>query len=242
MSDPSLPFDVIAFDADDTLWVNEPVFHEVEHRLSEILSHYIDTTTLADTLFETEMKNLELFGYGVKGFTLSMIETALELTQLRLSGADTQQIIELGKGMLARPVELLEGVRDTILRLEDDYQLMIITKGDLFDQESKIARSALATHFAFVEILSDKTPAHYERILRKYEIDPARFLMVGNSIKSDILPVLRIGGHAVHIPFHMTWQHEQVSEEQVNGYHYHYLQKITELRAWLARLQGQSNI
>lgn len=222
-------YDVIAFDADDTLWVNEPIFHEVETRFSDLLSRYIATDDIAEKLFGTEMKNLELFGYGVKGFVLSMIETGLELSDLRLSGKDVQEIIDMGKSMLSHPVELLSGVRDTVLRLEDDHELMIITKGDLFDQESKIARSGLAEHFAHVEILSEKTPEQYQRVLDKYQIDPDRFLMVGNSVKSDILPVLKVGGHAVHIPFHITWQHEQVTEEEVNGRHFHSLHRMTEL-------------
>ena len=222
-------YDVIAFDADDTLWVNEPIFHEVETRFSDLLSRYIATDDIAEKLFSTEMKNLELFGYGVKGFVLSMIETGLELSDLRLSGKDVQEIIDMGKSMLSHPVELLSGVRDTVLRLEDDHELMIITKGDLFDQESKIARSGLAEHFAHVEILSEKTPEQYQRVLDKYQIDPDRFLMVGNSVKSDILPVLKVGGHAVHIPFHITWQHEQVTEEEVNGRHFHSLHRMTEL-------------
>ena len=225
----SRQYDVIAFDADDTLWVNEPIFHEVEKRFSDLLSRYIDTSDLAEKLFSTEMKNLELFGYGVKGFVLSMIETGLELTDMRLKGEDVQEIIDMGKSMLSHPVELLSGVRDTVLRLEDDYKLMIITKGDLFDQESKIARSGLAEHFAHVEILSEKTPEQYQRVLNKYAIEPDRFLMIGNSVKSDILPVLKIGGHAVHIPFHLTWAHEQVTEEHISGYHFHSLHRMADL-------------
>lgn len=212
---------VIAFDADDTLWVNEPIYNKTEERCKEILRPYLSPNELSDKLYETEMKNLKLFGYGAKSFVLSLIETAIELSNEQVTGEEIQKIIDLGKDMLAHPVELLEGVEETVLNLKEDYTLMILTKGDLLDQESKIARSGLDPHFEYFEIVSDKNPDTYSHILSHYGFKLSEFLMVGNSLKSDILPVRDIGGHAIHIPFHTTWDHEKVEldESQKNGYH-----------------------
>lgn len=212
---------VIAFDADDTLWVNEPIYNKTEERCKEILEHYLSPEELSEKLYETEMKNLKLFGYGAKSFVLSLIETAIELSDGQVTGQEIQHIISLGKDMLEHPVELLSGVEETVTSLKADYTLMILTKGDLLDQESKIARSGLDPHFDFFEIVSDKTPSTYSHILSHYDINPSEFLMVGNSLKSDVLPVRDIGGHAIHIPFHTTWDHEIVDldESEKNGYH-----------------------
>lgn len=212
---------VIAFDADDTLWVNEPIYQKTEERCKEILEHYLSPKELSEKLYETEMKNLKLFGYGAKSFVLSLIETAIELSEEKISGEEIQRIIDLGKDMLEHPVELLSGVEETISILEEEYTLMILTKGDLLDQESKIARSGLDPHFDFIEIVSDKAPGTYSHVLSRYSIKPSEFLMVGNSLKSDVLPVREIGGHAIHIPFHTTWDHEIVDldESEKNGYH-----------------------
>lgn len=212
---------VIAFDADDTLWVNEPIYPKTEERCKEILEPYLSPKELSEKLYETEMKNLKLFGYGAKSFVLSLIETAVELSDGRVTGEEIHRIISLGKEMLKHPVELLSGVEETVRSLKEEYTLMILTKGDLLDQESKIARSGLDPHFDFFEIVSDKTPSTYSHILSHYNISPSEFLMVGNSLKSDVLPVREIGGHAVHIPFHTTWDHEIVDldESQKNGYH-----------------------
>lgn len=212
---------VIAFDADDTLWANEPIFQSAEERCKEILEPYIPPSELSDQLYETEMKNLKLFGYGIKSFMLSLIETVVELSDNKVSGAEIQQIIDLGKEMIRHPVEVLSGVEETITTLKEEYTLMILTKGDLFDQESKIARSGLDTHFDHVEIVSEKNKTVYSDILSHYEVEPSNFLMVGNSLKSDVLPVSEIGAHAIHIPFHTTWTHETIepSEAERNGYH-----------------------
>lgn len=212
---------VIAFDADDTLWVNEPIFESAEERCKEILKPYIPPSELSDRLYETEMKNLKLFGYGIKSFMLSLIETVVELSDNEVSGTEIQQIIDLGKEMIRHPVEVLSGVEETITTLKEEYTLMILTKRDLFDQESKIARSGLNTHFDYVEIVSEKNRAVYSDILSRYEVKPSNFLMVGNSLKSDVLPVSKIGAHAIHIPFHTTWTHETIepSEAERNGYH-----------------------
>lgn len=212
---------VIAFDADDTLWANEPIFQRTEEQWKELLSAYVSPSNLSEKLYKTEKKNLKLFGYGIKGFTLSLIETAIELSDRQVSSEDIRQIIDLGKEMIRHPVELLPGVEETVAALKEDYTLMILTKGDLFDQESKIARSGLDPHFDFVEIVSEKNESAYNEILAHYGIDPAEFLMVGNSLKSDVRPVKEIDAHAIHIPYHVTWSHESVDADstETNGYH-----------------------
>jgi putative hydrolase of the HAD superfamily len=204
-------FDVIAFDADDTLWHNETLFWMTQDKFKQLLSGYRSTERIGHELFATETRNLQYYGYGIKAFTLSMIETAIELTDGQIQGRDIQEIIDFAREMLSAPVQLLEHVPDVIGTLAASHKLMLITKGDLFDQESKIARSGLAQHFTHVEIVSQKTSETYQAILGKYSLDPARFLMVGNSLKSDILPVLAIGGQAVYVPYPATWAHEIVT-------------------------------
>lgn len=212
---------IIAFDADDTLWVNEPIYQKTEEQCKKILQNYLGPEELSEKLYKTEMKNLDLFGYGIKSFVLSLIETSIELSDGEVSGEEIQQIIDLGKEMLEHPVELLSGVEKTVIRLKEEYTLMILTKGDLLDQESKIARSGLDAHFEYVEIVSDKTPSTYADILSSYGINPSEFMMVGNSLKSDVLPVCEIGAHAIHIPYHITWDHEvvELDQSEKNGYH-----------------------
>lgn len=219
----------IAFDADDTLWVNEPIFTQTRLQLEEILSHYIPVDQLEADLYKNERRNLSLFGYGIKGFMLSMIETAIEMTSQQVSGADIQKIINLGKEMLRHPVEVLPGIEATLQALEDQYKLMIITKGDLFDQETKIARSGLANYFIRVEIVSEKNPDTYQELITRHQIDIDSFLMIGNSLRSDVLPVCQIGGHAIHIPFHDTWVHEKIAPHEANGVEYLKINDIREL-------------
>ncbi len=202
--------EVVAFDGDDTLWHSENLFAMTEEKFIDLVSGYVPETDVKDRLFRTEMKNLGIFGYGTKGFIISMIETALELTGERISGADIQKIIALGKDMLEHPVEVLPGVPETLAAMAGRYRLLVITKGDLFDQESKIARSGLAEHFWKIEIVSEKDQATYRDILMRHEIQPERFLMVGNSVRSDILPVVELGAKAVYVPYDITWQHETV--------------------------------
>ena len=204
--------EVLAFDADDTLWHNESLFTVTQSRFKRLLAAYHGDEWIEAKLNETERRNIEHFGYGIKGFTLSMIETAIELTEGRISGAEIQEIIGYAKAMLLAPVELLDGVRETVGELAGLYPLMLITKGDLFDQESKIARSGLGDHFSHVEIVSEKNVGVYRAIMAKHRLDPSRFWMVGNSIKSDILPVVAAGGRAVYVPYHTTWVHERVSD------------------------------
>ena len=206
--------DLIAFDADDTLWHTEALYVGTQDRFRQLLAPYHSAEWIDKKLFDTEMRNLRMFGYGIKGFTLSMIETAIELTEGRISGAEIQGIIDLARGMLEAEVRLLDGVAEAVAALAQRFPLMIITKGDLYDQETKIARSGLGPYFRHVEIVSDKTEASYDDVLKRYQVAPERFLMVGNSLRSDILPVVRLGGQAVHIPYALTWAHEMVTETQ----------------------------
>lgn len=203
---------VIAFDADDTLWSNEPFFQDVERKYTELLSEYGSTKEISAALFETEMNNLESLGYGAKAFTLSMLETALRISRQTISADKIQQIILLGKSLLEMPIELLPGVEDTLkaLKAEGRYRLVVATKGDLLDQERKLKRSGLMPYFDHIEIMSDKTEKEYIRLLNQLQVTPEEFLMIGNSLKSDIRPVLAIGGYGVHIPFEVMWQHEVV--------------------------------
>lgn len=204
---------VIAFDADDTLWSNEPFFQEVERRYVELLKPYVASAgQLSAELFRTEMRNLEILGYGAKGFTISMLETALRVTNNSISAGEISQIILLGKSLLQIPVEPLPGVKETLEALKErsGYKLIVATKGDLLDQKNKLKRSALDVYFDHIEVMSDKTETEYLRLLKILQVPPERFVMVGNSLKSDIQPVLAIGGRGIHIPFEIMWQHEKV--------------------------------
>jgi putative hydrolase of the HAD superfamily len=204
--------DVIGFDADDTLWHNEPLYTLTEQKFISLLSARHARADIEARLYKTEIRNLEHFGYGIKGFTLSMIETAIELTGGDILGGEIQQIIDYAREMLRAPVNLLEQVAETVETLAASHKLILITKGDLFDQESKVARSGLAGYFAHVEVVSEKDKPTYEAVLRKRGIDPATFLMVGNSLRSDVLPIVALGGQAVHIPYSTTWAHETVPD------------------------------
>ncbi len=226
----------IAFDADDTLWHNENLYSLTQERFKRLLAPFQDAATIDQRLYATEMRNLAFFGYGVKGFTLSMIETAIEMTDGRIGAYEIRQIIDFARDMLRAPVELLPGVRETIASLSASYRLMIITKGDLFDQESKIARSGIADSFQHVEIVSEKTPGAYAAVMNRHGIEPRCFLMVGNSLKSDILPVVEVGGNAVYIPYRLTWDHERVTDEGAITGRYVTLSHIGELPTWLAQL------
>lgn len=200
----------IGFDADDTLWVNETYFREAEETFAGMLEEFETRNTIDQELFKMEMRNLELYGYGIKGFMLSMIESALELSNNRVSQTTLARILDLGKNMIAHPLELLQDVQEVLRALHGKYRLLVLTKGDLLDQERKLEKSGLMQYFHHVEVLSDKKPGNYSRLLEHLEIDISEFLMVGNSLKSDVLPILELGGRAVHVPFHTTWAHEEV--------------------------------
>ena len=201
---------VIAFDADDTLWVNEPYFQETEKKFCTLLEDYLPHHTVAQELFKTEMQNLSLYGYGVKGFMLSMIETALRVSNQTASLALVDKVLAYGKALLARPIELLDGVEVVLQALQAHYRLVVATKGDLLDQERKLKNSGIAHYFHHIEIMSDKKEADFQKLIRHLDIRPEEFMMLGNSLKSDILPVLALGGHGIHIPYHTTWAHEKI--------------------------------
>ncbi len=207
----------IGFDADDTLWHNENIFERVHVRYCELLARHHDAETVKNALFATEMRNLRLYGYGIKGFMLSSIETAIELTDGKFRPEEIRELFALGREMLEHPVDLLEGVEEALTRLSPRFRLMLLTKGDLRDQERKIAKSGIAGHFDIVEIVSEKDTATYSRIFERHGINPCDFLMVGNSLKSDILPVLELGGSGVHVPYRITWGHEEAEAPAATG-------------------------
>ena len=219
-------FDVIAFDADDTLWQNEPLYLATQDKFKQLLSTYQRAEVVEEALHKAEMRNLQRYGYGIKGFALSMIETAVELSEGRVQGQEIQAIIDFAKEMLEAPVRLFEHAEETVASLSASHELMLITKGDLFDQETKIARSGLADYFTHTEIVSEKTSATYKTILAKHNIAPQRFFMVGNSLRSDILPVVAIGGQAVYIPYELTWVHETAVDHDRGQGHYFELEHI----------------
>jgi putative hydrolase of the HAD superfamily len=227
--------DVVALDGDDTLWHSENQFVMTQDRYTELLADHIDKPTLDALLLDRERTNIEVFGYGVKGFTLSMIETAIEVTDGRVDTGVIMTIIENAKEMLKHPVELLEGVDETVRQLVGDFRVMVVTKGDLFHQESKLARSGLADLFWEIEIVAEKDEATYQRILSRYDIDPATFVMVGNSVKSDILPVLALGGQAVHIEYETTWEMEHAEADKTHDGYWE-LDTIRDLPALLEKL------
>ena len=204
---------VIAFDADDTLWVNEPYFRETEDRFCELLEDYLPHHSVARELLQMEIRNINLYGYGVKGFMLSMIEAAMELSNKTIKVDVIEKIIGLGKELLEKPIVLLDEVEDVLQALQGKYKLVVATKGDLLDQERKLRKSGLEHYFHHIEIMSEKKEADYQKLLKHLDIQPVEFMMLGNSLKSDVLPVLELGGHAVHIPYHTTWAHETIDKD-----------------------------
>ncbi len=229
----------IAFDADDTLWHNERIFIAAKERFKALLSNYHAPEWIDRRLDETEMRNIAHWGYGIKGFSLSMVETAIELTEGRVSGDEIAWIVENAREMLRSPIDLLPGVVETVTALSGGYELMVITKGDLFDQETKIARSGLGDFFTDVEIVSEKKADVYAGILSRRGIDPAAFVMVGNSLKSDVLPAAQIGAHAVHIPYETEWFLDRVDESELDGKRFSRLESIIELPAWVELQNGE---
>jgi putative hydrolase of the HAD superfamily len=200
---------VVGLDGDDTLWHNERLFSMTEDRFRSLLAPFADADRVASSLLETERRNLRLFGYGVKSFTLSMIETAIEVTGACVPIGVIAELLEAGKQMLGHPVELLDGVAETMPSLAREWTLILITKGDLFHQESKLARSGLLPHLDRVEIVSEKEPSTYRRILDAAGVDPAEFVMVGDSMRSDIEAALDVGARAIHIPGYREWALEE---------------------------------
>jgi putative hydrolase of the HAD superfamily len=223
---------VIAFDADDTLWVNEPYFRQTEEQFYNLLGEYSSQHTLERELLKTEIDNLPLYGYGIKGFMLSMIETALKATNNTISVDVVDKILDLGKQMLDQPIELLDGVEDVLLALKDKYRLVVATKGDLLDQERKLKKSGISHYFHHIEIMSEKDDANYLKLIRHLDVKPEQLMMVGNSLKSDILPVLNVGGYGVHVPYHITWAHEQI-EERIDNERFKSVARISEVMGFL---------
>ena len=220
---------VIGFDADDTLWVNETFYREAELEFAGLLSQYETANKIDQELFKKEMENLDLYGYGIKSFILSMVESALEISNHSVKPEVIGKIIDIGKDMINKPVHLLEGVEEVLKALSAKYRLILATKGDLLDQERKLDKSGLIDYFHHIEILSDKKEENYSRLLNHLDIVPSEFLMVGNSLKSDILPLLNIKAHAIHVPFHTTWAHEEVTEMETNGKHYMTVSTLREI-------------
>jgi putative hydrolase of the HAD superfamily len=234
-----MSIDLIAFDADDTLWHNERLYDLAQDKLEDLLSEYVSGEVLRQKLYQTEVSNLGVYGYGIKGFTLSMIETAVKMTNGEVAGEDVLEIIGYAKDMLTAEVELFEHVESTLRQLSKSYPLMVVTKGELKDQQYKLSRSGIEVCFQYVEIVSEKTREVYEDILRRYEIPPRRFLMVGNSLRSDITPVLALGGYAVYIPYHITWMHETMVKPPVGNERYYQLEHMGQLPQLIARLDGK---
>lgn len=199
---------LVGFDADDTLWRSQDYFDAAQAEFERIISGYVDLTDIGRQLYEYEARNIAIFGYGVKGMVLSMIEAAVAITDSRVTASDIHRIVQMGKDLLQHPVEVLPGIRVAVEAIARDHQVVLITKGDLFHQEAKVRDSGLADLFGRIEIVSEKNPATYARVLREFDIDPSQFLMIGNSLRSDIAPVLELGGWGVHVPYHVTWVHE----------------------------------
>jgi putative hydrolase of the HAD superfamily len=219
---------VIAFDADDTLFINETYFDETEKKFCGLMEDYLSHQGISNELFKTQIGNLKLYGYGIKGYILSMIEAAMNISENTIRVEVIEKIIQYGKELLEKPIVLLDGVEETLEELHGKYKLVVATKGDLLDQRRKLHKSGLGHYFHHIEVMSDKQEIDYADLLKRLEIQPDEFLMIGNSLKSDVLPVLSIGGHAVHIPFHTTWLHEKI-EHKVEHKNFRAFEKITEV-------------
>jgi len=229
-------FDLIAFDADDTLWRSEDLYVAAQGRLSELLSRYAEPAAVQAVLDETEMRNLAVYGYGLKSFGLSLIEAAIELSQGRIAAGEIQTLIEIVKQALTADVQVLDGAEQTLAELGRSYPLMLITKGDSFHQEAKLAHSGLRGFFRHVEIVADKTAEVYAAILSRHGVSPSRFIMVGNSLRSDVIPVVELGGWAVHIPYALLWSHEHAEVPPDLPERWFELDHLADLPALLARL------
>jgi putative hydrolase of the HAD superfamily len=219
----------IGFDADDTLWQNEQFYRLTETHFTDLLSDYAEGAVVSDRLLAAEKRNLQHYGFGIKGFTLSMIETAIEITEGNVPASVIAQILDTGRDLLSHPVETLPEVRETLAALADHYLLVLITKGDLFDQERKLAQSGLGDFFHAVEIVSDKTAVTYRRIFSKIGGGPERAMMVGNSLKSDIVPAIAAGSYGVFVPHELTWVLEHV-EEPTEAPRFRKIGRLGELR------------
>lgn len=219
----------ICFDADDTLWVNEPYFREAEKKFCQFFENWLPKDEAYSELFKTEMQNMELYGYGIKAFVLSMTETAIRITNKKVPAEIIDKIIHVGKDMLNKPVELLNDVEPVLHKLSEKYKLIVATKGDLLDQERKLKKSGLLDYFHHIEIMSDKKEDDYIKLIKHLDISFDEFLMIGNSLKSDVLPVLNLGGYAIHIPFWTTWAHEEVDIEKIDNEKFFEMEKLSDI-------------
>ncbi len=224
---------VIAFDADDTLWVNETYFREAEEEFAKLLAQYETKNKIDQELFKVEIDNLKYYGYGIKSFVLSMVECALQLSNYSINPKVIETILQLGKQMLEQPIELLNGVEDVLQQLQEKYKLIVATKGDLLDQEKKLEKSGLLKYFHHIEVMSDKKEADYQKLINHLDIHPSELLMVGNSLKSDILPLVALGASAIHIPFHTTWAHEEITVEEQSKTTYKTVKPIKKIIPFL---------
>lgn len=220
---------VIGFDADDTLWDNEPFYREAEHEFCLLLKNFMDEEQLTKELFNTEIGNLGIYGFGIKAFTLSLIETSLRISRGKVQPQVIGSIVEIGKTMLSKPVKLLNGVEKVLQQLQPSHKLIVATKGDLLDQERKLKKSGLAHYFHHIEVMTDKQADNYTTLLKHLDINPEQLFMVGNSLKSDVLPVIDLGGHGAFIPYFTTWQHEYIDVNSVKSNRLYRLKSITEL-------------
>jgi putative hydrolase of the HAD superfamily len=235
-----MAIELIGFDGDDTLWHSEVYYQRAHAAFEVVLGNYLDLADarVHDTLLATERRNLGLFGYGAKGMTLSMLETAIALTRERISATDLHRLIELGKDVLAHPVELIEGIEAAVRAVAQRHDIVLVTKGDLFHQEAKVARCGLADLFGRIEIVSEKDPGTYARLLREFGLPAERFAMVGNSLRSDIAPVVALGGWGVYFPYHVTWAHERDTDFGPEHGRVAEIGKASELPAAIAKLEA----
>ena len=219
---------IIAFDADDTLWHNEPYFDEAQERFCHLFQDFASSQEILGLILNHQVKNLPLYGFGIKAFTLSMIEAALKLTNHQISGKGIEQIMTIGKDLLQKPVELLPEVEQVLKELKGKYKLVVATKGDLKDQHRKLHDSGIGHYFHHIEVLSDKTELDYQKMLGRLDCQAEDFLMIGNSLKSDVLPILNLGGHAIHIPYKTTWEYEKIDFE-INHLNFLALSSVKEI-------------
>lgn len=225
----------IAFDGDDTLWENEIYYTAAKNQFKQMLSAYGEPDKIGARLDEIEINNIQWYGYGIKSFTLSMIQTAIAVSDGQVQGSLIDQLLEISRRMLDTHVAVMPGVVETLTILRRTYPLLLITKGDTFEQALKIQRTGLAPYFTHIEIVADKTPAVYQAILARYAIRPEQFMMIGNSLRSDILPVLKLGGQAIFVPYHSTWAHEHASPDEIAGHVFAELPALSDIPGWLAR-------
>ncbi|WP_321288319.1 HAD family hydrolase [uncultured Sunxiuqinia sp.] len=220
---------VIAFDADDTLWENENFFREAEQQFCELLKAYQPSDQIMEQLFKVEVQNMEIYGYGIKAFILSLVETSLLISDRKVRSEEVEAIINIGKTMLNKDVVLLDGIRDVLEELAPNYRLVLATKGDLLDQERKLKKSGLLNYFHHIEVMTHKKEANYESLLDHLDIEARHFMMIGNSLKSDVLPVINLGGTAVHVPYYTTWVLEQMNPEDIKSDRFFELKEIRDV-------------